>query len=62
MSLKISAALGIFSGSPDRFCPSGYRDPLRPQERIAALSKVKSIKAIEVSQTDITNDFPAKEL
>lgn len=62
MSLKISASLDMFSGSPDSYCPTGYRDPLRLQDRLAALSKIKTIKAVEVAQTDIKPDLPAKEL
>ncbi len=62
MTLKISACLSIFGGAPDRYCPQGYRDPQRPQERLAALSKIKGIKAVEVTQTDISNELPAKEL
>ena len=62
MTPKIATALEVFSGSPDRYCPSGYRDPLRMQERLAALSKIKAIKAVEVAQTDVSPEVPAKEL
>ncbi len=62
MTLRISTALNVFSGASDRYCPEGYRDPLRMQERVAAISKIKGIKAIEVSQHEIDDDFPVKEL
>ncbi|MCP4641548.1 MAG: sugar phosphate isomerase/epimerase [bacterium] len=62
MTLKISAALGVFSGSPDRYCPQGYREPLRLQERVATVSKIKGIKAVEIAQTDVTPEVPVKEL
>ena len=62
MTPKIAATLEIFSGSADRYCPNGYREPLRMQERLAALSKIKAIKAIEVAQSDVTQELPGKEL
>ncbi len=62
MSLRISTALNIFGYSADRYCPEGYRDAARMQERLAAISKIKGIKAVEVSQCDITDEFPVKEL
>lgn len=62
MTLKFSLALDIFSGSPDRYCPEGYRDPLRIQERLSLAAKIKGVKAVEISQKDITSDFPVKEL
>ncbi len=62
MTLKIAATLAIFSDAPDRYCPQGYRDPIKTQERLAAISKIRGIKAVEIAQTDITNDFPAKEI
>lgn len=62
MALRLSVSLDVFGFSPDRFCPQGYRDPLRPQEKISIASKIKGIKAVEVSQTDITPEFPVKEL
>jgi xylose isomerase len=62
MTLKFSASLSIFDGAPDAYCPEGYRDPMRAQERLAVLSKIKGLKAIEVAQSDITTEFPAKEL
>lgn len=62
MTLRISASLSLFGGAPDGFCPQGYRDPMRMQDRIVALSKIRGVKAVEVSQTDISADFPAKEV
>jgi xylose isomerase len=62
MVLKVSTVLNLFSGSPDRFCPSGYRDPVRLQERLATLSKIKGVRGVEVSQTDVSSEAPTKEL
>ncbi|MCC6153859.1 MAG: sugar phosphate isomerase/epimerase [Candidatus Hydrogenedentes bacterium] len=62
MALRLSMSLDVFGSSPDRFCPQGFRDPMRPQEKISLAAKIKGIKAIEVSQKDITPEFPVKEL
>ena len=62
MTLRLSAALALYSGSPDRYCPEGYRDALRVQDRITAISKIKGIKAVEIAQTDVSNELPTKEL
>lgn len=62
MALRLSTALDVFSGSPDRYCPQGYRDPLRIQERLSIASKIKGIKAVEIAQSDISPEFPVKEL
>ena len=62
MTLKISASLGVFSGGADRYCPQGYREGLRIQDRLSAASKLKGVKAVEIVQTDITPEFPVKEL
>lgn len=62
MTLRISLSLGMFGGTPDRFCPQGYRDPLRFQERLATAAKIKGVKAVEVAQTDVTQDLPVKEI
>lgn len=62
MTLKLATCLTIFSGSPDRYCPQGYRDPMRLQESIAAASKIKGVKGVELVQTDITSEYPVKEV
>lgn len=62
MNLRISLSLGVFSAAPDRFCPEGYRETLRVQERLANIAKLKSVKAVEVSQTDVTPELNIKEL
>ncbi len=62
MGLRIAACLSMFSGCPDRFCPQGYRDPLRISDRIGVLSKIKGIEGVEVAQTDVTPELSAKEL
>lgn len=62
MTLKIAASLSMFSPAPDRYCPEGYREPMRVQERVAAASKIRGVKAVELDQTDVSNDLPTKEL
>ncbi|MFO7775942.1 MAG: sugar phosphate isomerase/epimerase family protein [Candidatus Hydrogenedentota bacterium] len=62
MTLRISTALSVFSGAPDSYCPDGYRDPLRLPERVGAISKIKGVKGIEVSQRELSDEFPVKEL
>lgn len=59
---KFSVGLWVFSGAPDRYCTEGYRETLKTQEKLAAISKIKGIKAVEVAQTDITPDCPVKEM
>src|SRR5512140_3281918 len=62
MTLRFSTALSVFSNTPDRFIPEGYRDMPRLQERIATAAKIKGIKAIEVAQNDVTPEIPIKEM
>jgi len=62
MTPKFSAALAIYGSWPDRYCPEGYRDPMKIQERLGSISKIKGIKALEISQSEITSDLPAKEI
>jgi len=62
MFLKLSTGLWAFSSAPDRYCTHGYRDPLRFQEKLAITSKIKGIKGVEISQTDVSAELPAKEL
>lgn len=62
MTLRFSTALSVFSNTPDRFIPEGYRDMPRLQERVSTAAKIKGIKGIEVAQNDVTPDFPIKEL
>jgi sugar phosphate isomerase/epimerase len=62
MTLKIATSLEVFSGAPDRYCPQGYRDPMKLQDRLAAASKIRGIKGVQLSQTDLTPDVSAKEM
>ncbi len=62
MKLKVSASLQLFSPAPDRHCPEGYRELTRVQERLAALSKIKGVKGVEVCQRDVSTDLPVKDL
>ena len=59
---KFSTGLWVFSGAPDQFCLDGYRDPMKTQEALAALSKVKNITGVEIRQSDVTQELPVKEL
>lgn len=62
MSLRVALSLNVFSGIPDPANPEGYREIPRLQERLAAVSKLKNVKGIEIEQTDVTPDVPVKEL
>ncbi len=62
MTLRISAGLWVFSSGIDQAAPEVPRETLRPQERLAAVSKIKGIKAVEIAQSDITPEFPVREL
>ncbi len=62
MSLKFSISLSVFSNAADRYCREGYRDEPRLQEKISAASKLKGVKAVEIEQSDITQEYPAKEV
>lgn len=62
MALKLSLALSNFTSANDRYCVEGYREMPRLQERLAAAAKIKGVKAVEISQTDITPDVPVKDL
>ncbi len=62
MALKFSTGLWIFANTPDRYCEEGYRETPRMQESLAAMAKIRGVKGIEIRQTDITPEMPAKEL
>ncbi|MBI2435803.1 MAG: sugar phosphate isomerase/epimerase [Candidatus Hydrogenedentes bacterium] len=62
MSLKFSAATWIFSSAPDRYCNEGYRDQPRLQEILANIAKLKTVRGVEVRQTDVTPEMPVKEV
>lgn len=62
MSLRISVALSVFGGGADQFCTDGYRDNPRFQERLSTVAKLKTIKAVEIQQTDVTPELPMKEV
>ena len=59
---RFSTVLWVFSGAPDRYCSRGYRDPVRAQDCITAASKIKGIKGVELAQTDVSTELPAKEI
>jgi len=62
MSLKISLGLSVFSAQVDRFCTTGYREEPTLQEKISAAAKLKGVTAVELEQTDITPEIPAKDV
>jgi len=62
MSLRISAGLWIFASGVDPTTPEGFREMPRVQDRLAMASKIKGLKAVEIAQTDVTPDFPVREL
>lgn len=62
MTMKFSTGLWVFSHHPDRFCPEGYRDSPKVAEAIALAAKIKGLKGVEVSQTDISSEMPVKEM
>jgi xylose isomerase len=59
---KIAVALDVFGTAPDRFNPTGYREETKLQERLSSAAKVKGVKGVEISQSDISADIPAKEV
>ncbi|MFM1921806.1 MAG: hypothetical protein RLZZ303_3440 [Candidatus Hydrogenedentota bacterium] len=59
---RLSAGVWIYSTAPDRYCPEGYRDPIKFPEIIAAIAKVKTVGAVEIRQTDVTNEMPVREV
>lgn len=61
-SLKYAVGVWTFSNAADRFCVEGYRETPRFQEVLAAASKIKGIKAVEIRQTDITPEMPVKDV
>lgn len=61
MSFKYATGVWVFSSAPDRYCSEGYRDVPRVQDALAAASKIKGIKGIELRQTDIKPDFTVKD-
>jgi xylose isomerase len=62
MNLKISLALSMFGGGHDKYCVDGYRETPRLQEKLSAASKLKSVKGVELQQTDLNGELGAKEI
>ncbi len=62
MTLRLATGLWVFSPASDRYCADGYRDLPRTVDVLATIAKLKGIKGVEVRQTDITADLPAKEM
>lgn len=61
-NLKYAVGIWTFSNAADRYCTEGYRETPRFQEILAAISKIKGIKGVEIRQTDITPELPVKEV
>ncbi len=62
MSLRIASSLWVFSSGADQLSPEGFREMPRVQERLASAAKIKGIKAVEIAQTDISAEFPIREM
>jgi len=62
MTLRLAAGLWVFGSGTDGFSPEGSREVTRVQDRLASAAKIKGIKAVEVSQTDVSVEFPVREL
>jgi len=62
MTVKFSTGLWVFSNSPDRFCPEGYREAPKVTEAIALAAKIKGLKGVEISQTDVSTELPVKDM
>ncbi len=62
MNFTYSTGLWMFSDARDRFCVEGYREPVKFQEALGFISKVKGISFIELMQTDVSQELPAKEI
>lgn len=61
MSIRFSTGMWLFSNAADRYCTEGYRDVPRTQDILAAIAKLKTIRGVEVRQTDVTPEMPIKE-
>ena len=62
MPLKFSTGLWVFSNALDSYCAEGYRDAPRLQEVLSSISKIKAVKGVEIRQTDLSPEVPAKEM
>lgn len=62
MTIRFATGVWIYSNAADRFCVDGYRDTLKLQEILSNISKIKGVKAVEIRQTDVTQEMPVKEI
>ena len=62
MTLRISTGTWVFSGVVDQPGVEGQREPLRLADKLALISKIKGIRGVEISQTDVTPDFSLRDL
>lgn len=59
---RLSAGVWMFSTAADAYCTEGYREPIKFPEIISQIAKVKSVTAVEIRQTDVTNEMPVREV
>lgn len=62
MTLKFSAGTWLFTSGADRFCPEGYREAPKFSEILSAVSRIRSVRALDILHTDITPDVPVKDI
>lgn len=62
MTAKFSTGLWVFSSNPDRYCVEGYREVPKITDAVALAARIKGLKAVEVSQTDISSELPVKDM
>ncbi len=62
MTIRFSTTLSVFDSVYDGYCREGYREPIKFEEALKILSKLKIIQAVEIRHTDITPDMPVKNV
>lgn len=62
MTLKLAAGLWVFGNGAEGPSANGAREGARVQDRLAAAAKIKGLKAVEVTQTDVAPEFPVREM
>ncbi len=62
MTIRFSTTLSVFDSVYDGYCKEGYREPIRLEEALKILSRLKLINAVELRHSDITPDLPVKSV
>ena len=62
MTLRISTGTWYFNSTGDQLAADGMKETPRLPDRLSIISKIKGIKAVEVSQADIASDFSVRDL